>query len=256
MVDAQKTSQWQKAVLWYGLAALACISVAILNGGSLYYYDTAGYLEQGQSLLSSLGLFSDVGGVATGAEGSADTSSDDGVVIGSRSAIYSTLVTLAYFTAGIDTVVLVHTLVMMLAIWLPARIATRLFAPDWSVSAITSIVILAGCLGALPFYTAYLMPDIFAPVLVLSVATLAIFSREMTAFEIALVLGLSLAAVVVHPSHLLMAGIGRSDCCRRICREADLCRCGQNRKILRSCVSPVSDGPHYSGRTRSGGVGR
>jgi len=92
----------------------------------------------------------------------------------------------------------------MLALWLPARIAVRLYAPGWSVAAVTAIPVLASAFGSMPFYTAYAMPDIFAPILLLVIATLTIFARQMRLFEILLAQALGLLAVVTHPSHLLI----------------------------------------------------
>ena len=196
---------WLQAVLWYGLAAMACLVIALINGGALYYFDTAGYLEQGQSTLNSLGLFVQEAASGTGNGAGGETS--DGVVVGSRAAIYSTLLTFFRFTIGINAMVLVNVAAFMASIWLVARIATRLFEHGRSVAATTAIPILFASFGALPFYTAYLMPDVFASILIMVAATWAIFAREMTRLEIALAMILGLAAVVTHPSHLMIAAL-------------------------------------------------
>jgi|GEM_PF-1594621 len=197
---------WLQAVLWYASALFACLLIALINNGALYYFDTAGYLEQGQSTLNALGLFLSDPGSGT-AEAAPQGEAPDGVVVGSRSAVYSTIMTLLHFTAGINTMVLVHVGALMLAVWLAARVATRQFMHGRSVAATTAIPILFASFGSLPFYTAYLMPDIFAPILILVAATIAIFSRDMTGLEIILALALGIMAVVTHPSHLIIAAL-------------------------------------------------
>ncbi|MCB0010135.1 MAG: hypothetical protein KDE04_26905, partial [Anaerolineales bacterium] len=55
------------------------------------------------------------------------------------------------------------------------------------------------------FYIAYLMPDIFAPTLLLSAGVLAAFGRDLRGWEIALATFIALSSIVMHPSHLLIA---------------------------------------------------
>lgn len=200
---------WGHAAMWYGLAFLACTIVAIINHGALYYFDTAGYLEQGKDALSSLGLYPEAT-IETTADTVATSNDTDenGAVVGSRAVIYSFLLTAAQFSAGINAMVVLQSVALILAVWLPARVCTRLFKlNNRSVAMVTAIPILAGALGSLPFYAAYLMPDIFAPILILVAGAFAVFAREMTRGETLLGLALGLAAVVVHPSHLLIAAL-------------------------------------------------
>ena len=194
---------WIQAILWYASAVFACLFVALINNGPLYYFDTAGYLEQGQSTLASIGLFTDT---ALGAEGGGGNSAvPDGVVIGSRSAIYSAIITFLNFTTGINAMILLHVAALIVSVWLVARAASRQFQHGRSIAATTAIPILFAAFGSLPFYTAYLMPDIFAPILILIASTLAIFSRDMSRMEILIAVVLGAIAVITHPSHLLIA---------------------------------------------------
>jgi len=191
------------SLIWYAVAMVACCSLLILNGGALFYFDTASYLEQGKTALSAFGLFSP--DASNGVSGADDGDTSDGIVIGSRSAIYSVVIALARFTVGINWVVLLHSIALIIAVWVPARIAVRKFDVDRSIAQATVIPILVGCAGSLPFYTSFLMPDIFAPILLLVAASLSTFVRDMRFIELILVLGLGGLAVVVHPSHLLIA---------------------------------------------------
>lgn len=198
-----------QAVMWYGLAVFACLLIALINKGPLYYFDTAGYLEQGQSTFGSLGLFeaapSGEDGASAGTEQTAGAKGPDGVVVGSRSVVYATFLTLMHFTIGISAALIVQVAALILSVWLAARVAARQFDHGRSVAATTAIPILFASFGSLPFYTAYLMPDIFAPILILVAATLTIFGRDMYRGEILLAFVLGVGAVVTHPSHMLMA---------------------------------------------------
>ena len=44
------------ALIWLALAFVACMSVTILNGRPLFYYDTRGYIDQGTTGLTQLHL--------------------------------------------------------------------------------------------------------------------------------------------------------------------------------------------------------
>ena len=43
--------------VWLALALLATLWVFFINGGPLYYYDTAGYFAHGNRMFDMLGLF-------------------------------------------------------------------------------------------------------------------------------------------------------------------------------------------------------
>ncbi|MBC7143212.1 MAG: hypothetical protein H5U18_13820, partial [Rhodobacteraceae bacterium] len=49
-------SGFGRAVLWMALAVLACLSVFLVNGRPLFYFDTVGYISQGHSALRQLGI--------------------------------------------------------------------------------------------------------------------------------------------------------------------------------------------------------
>ena len=46
---------WLVAVLWLALALAGMFSVFALNGRPLFYFDTAGYVAQGETALNQLG---------------------------------------------------------------------------------------------------------------------------------------------------------------------------------------------------------
>src|SRR5690606_16726580 len=61
---------------------------------------------------------------------------------------------------------------------------------------------IVACLGSLPFFVAYLMPDTFAPVLLLVIGTLTVFGRGMRPWEVILAILVGIFAIVSHLSHL------------------------------------------------------
>lgn len=190
--------------LWLGAAALACLWVTLANGGPLYYFDTAGYVEQGTAALRQLGLIAPEPVVAAGG-GTAGSVAGAATVDGSRSAVYAVLSGLLVWFGSLDALVLVNVVAVMVALWLPVRVAVResLMADDAARGVALPVIVAA--LGSLPFYVAYLMPDIFAAILLMTGATLAAFGRRMFRWELALALLLGLFAVVSHLSHLAIA---------------------------------------------------
>ncbi len=55
----------------------------------------------------------------------------------------------------------------------PPALLSRVYAPDLPVAALVGLPVLVAAFGSLPFVVSYLMPDIFAPILLLMIATLS-----------------------------------------------------------------------------------
>lgn len=188
------------------LALLATLWIFLANGGVLFYFDTASYVERGQEVLALAGVEipaleaaprDDLGGTIE-----PDPEDGPATVDGSRSMVYSLLTGLFVWAGALEGMVLLNAALAVLAVWLPVRVALRLLAPGLSPAAVTLAAILPAALGSLPFYVAFLMPDILAPALLLAAATLAAFAPRMRGWELALAFGLGALAVTVHLSHL------------------------------------------------------
>ena len=183
------------------LACLALVSVLIANQGApLFYYDTAAYIAQGEAALRTLGLLPTPEIAESGP--ATEYESPPGVV-GSRSLIYGLLL------AGIGAVLgFTAALTPQLIVFLAATtLLARRLDPALIQSRPLSLVILAGCLGSLPFYAAYLMPDLLAPALILAMAALLLDDRRLTPVEAVLCVLIGVAAAVTHLTHLgLVAG--------------------------------------------------
>ncbi len=190
------------AGLWLVLALVAGFSVWALNGGVLFYYDSPGYVAQGAKMLVQLGLTPDQAGPGGAA---ALGESGDNLVNGSRSAVYALVAALLVRLGGINAIVLGNAAVTLLAVWLAVRVLARETAPGRSVAGLIGLPLLVAMAGSLSFYLAFVMPDILTPVLILVIATLAVFARAMTVFELFLAVSLGSFAVVSHISHIPIA---------------------------------------------------
>jgi hypothetical protein len=201
-------------LLWLALAVAALLSVLILNGRPLFYFDTGGYVNQGETALGQLGWkaapAADVpasGAVNGGAApGAAADMGGKGTVDGSRSAVYALVAGIFARIGALEGLIVLNVLAVLASVWLAVRVALR-ETGGGQAGPHVAVPIIVACLGALPFYVAYLMPDTLAPVMILCLATLAAFGRQMRLPEILLALALASFAVVAHLSHLAIAAL-------------------------------------------------
>ena len=236
-------------------ALLAALSVFLINGTGLFYFDTGGYLHAGDGVFEALGLGgapampvlaappnalplptsettpapalppvphpdpvpepaqavevapTDQPGTVLTAAASTVQPPAQSVVIGNRSALYGVVLSFAARTGWLDLVVLVNLGALWLAIWIVVRVVQRDRGARPEALAASAWLILAGCAGSLPFYVAFLMPDLLAPVLILMLAVLCIYPMTLQRGERAAAFALALFAVLSHPSHLLMGAM-------------------------------------------------
>lgn len=195
------------AVLWSALAVACCLWVLAVNGRPLFYWDTVGYIEQGQNALAKVGFKGPAVAVVPTDAVTADAVVPNGpkTVDGSRSLFYSVLSGLLANLRLLDLLVALHTVAVLVAVWIPVRVAIRRFDSALSVHRTMALGLAASAVGAMPFFVAYLMPDIFAPVMILCLATLTVFGRDLRWWELILMVGLGAVAVAAHLSHLGIA---------------------------------------------------
>lgn len=204
MAGPAKTGRSVAAAVWVMAALLAMSSVLILNGRPLFYYDTAGYVDQGQTALEKLGLQDRPDAEQAGA-GQAAGGAKVRTVDGSRSVFYSIIAGVANRLGLLEAILAVNVCALIGAMWLLAGIVIRTAAPLRSRASLASLPLIVGSLGALPFYAAYLMPDLMTPVMILSFATLAAFHRDMRRGELVTAFLIGSLALISHLSNL---GIG------------------------------------------------
>ena len=192
------------APYWYFLAICATLFPLFLNGGPLYYFDTGSYIAQGLGALKTLGF--ELPKIGDGTGGSGVALGEDGAVSGSRAVVYSVMIGLSRLLTGVTALAVFQALLFVAAVALTVRAALRATGTRMDLAARrTAIAIFAAALGTMPFVAVYLMPDIFAPIMILCLGTLAAFAPSMRFWEILAALALAILAVVTHPSHLFIA---------------------------------------------------
>ncbi len=192
-----------RSALLATLAVLACLSVFLINGGPLYYFDTGSYIRQGSVALNS--LLPPVNETST--TGGTYTADDDGTATGSRSLIYGLIIAAFFRADALFAVPVIHLAATLFAVWMLARTAGRSLDGAQNTMLMTAIPLLAAASTSLPFYIAYMMPDIFAPILLIAIAALTAFGQTMRLWELFLISGLALFCIVLHPSHLAITGL-------------------------------------------------
>lgn len=198
--------------VWIALACLACLSVLILNGQPLYYFDSLGYVAQGRAALVKLGWHEPHAAAAAGAAVTAGAGAivdlaGAGTVDGSRSAVYALLAGALSRIGVLEGLIAVNLLAVFLSVWIAMRAALRSLGASDRIAPFVAVPVIAACLGSLPFFIPYYMPDTLAPVLILTLATIAAFGRDMTLPEILLALLIGSFAIVSHLSHFAIAGL-------------------------------------------------
>jgi len=194
----------------YAATIFIALSVFFLNGQPLIYFDTASYVDQGAKLFGApkpVAAETPTDGSAAGQV--ASPAEPDNTVVGSRSIVYAIYLRVVTSVAGLPGVIGSNLAVVWLATWIVARRLARQEPDNLTMNGVTAAEVtaaglLAACLGSLPFYVAFVMPDIFAPVLILLVAVLAVYGHSLRWGEWLAAVLLALFSVVAHPSHLLL----------------------------------------------------
>lgn len=225
MSDRPGASRHLPGPIWLALAVVAMLSVLIVNGRPLFYFDTAGYVAQGETALTQLGwraktppasAAATVTAAAPAAEGTAPTAapatsptadmSGKGTVDGSRSAVYALFAGIFSRLGALEGLIALNVAAVLLSVWLMARTVLR-SQGGVRIAPYVALPIIVACLGSLPFFVAYLMPDTLAPVMILNLALLGVYGRQMRWWEVLLALGLASLAIVSHLSHLAIAAL-------------------------------------------------
>lgn len=207
----------RSSAVWWLLALISCLYVFVLNGGILFYYDTTSYLGWGTSLVAyladAIGLpANEVSPPVEGlssiiSETKSTTASTEEPAVFSRSRVFSLVMGLFARLNILEGIVVLNACIVVASVALPVRVFARSFSSDLPVARAVAISLLVASLGSLPFYVAYLMPDIFTPVLLLVIATLTAFSNKMNWMEITFAFALGAFAMLTHASNIAITMI-------------------------------------------------
>lgn len=182
------------------------LSVWLINGAPLTYVDSGAYLKKGHLALAELGLSAPLQSVTADLPPDApgDETPDD--VDASRSIVYSLALTIVAMLGHVSWTILLQSAVIVATVGLVARVLARVYGLRGVRLAL--LALLAGSAGALPFYTAFLMPDFATAPLVLSLALLAVFAGAgLHRSEAALAVLICVGAASLHLSHLAIVAI-------------------------------------------------
>ena len=211
----------------YGISQLAAIASAALmlclaalwNGQPFFYPDTPTYLrgaEMGVTRLLGPGTLKPwlppqderasrpAGTPATSQQPPLRlkplTSIDDKVVLAGRSVYYGALLYAGYLTGGMWLTVAVQALSA-------AYLLHLLMARLWGLRGrqVVGVAAAISLLSPLGVYAGFLMPDVFAPVVILSLGVLAVYWQQLPDRDRWTVPALLLFGLCAHASHLALA---------------------------------------------------
>lgn len=186
------------------LAILLGLNVWLANGNPLFYFDTVGYLIQGGAAFDLLPSFLSEGGLPGDQAMPADP---DGRVVGSRSLGYSLLLFASAKLGALGFIPVLQLAIVVVTFWLTIRVMSRaagVVAPQLPTLA---AVIGAGCVTSLPFYVAFLMPDILTSMLLVVISVLVAGAGHMRRWEFAALCLIGVVATLSHASHIAIAGL-------------------------------------------------
>ncbi|WP_138935609.1 hypothetical protein [Roseovarius arcticus] len=208
MKDVSIGRAWRAGPILLLIAAvMICLSVLAINRGPLYYFDTGSYFKQGNAALALIlpERRQEKDPATAGQSGQKKAKAEDETTDGSRSMVYALLVAAFWRIGALGGIALVNMTAVFASVWLAARVACRTVPLGRSSLQLTAIPLLAAGATSLPFYIAYVMPDIFAPVMIILLAAVVAMGREMRLSERLAAFALAAFAVVLHPSHLGIA---------------------------------------------------
>ncbi|MFO1176146.1 MAG: hypothetical protein U1E48_13245 [Paracoccaceae bacterium] len=197
-------SRGRASTLWLVAALVGFLSVLAVNGRPLFYFDTIGYVSQGNQALVQLGLASPAPaatGEAAASQGAVRT------VDGSRSPVYSLMAGIFSQLGMLEGVLLANAVALALAAGVLARVLGRTLLAGRPWAETLAMPLVAASFGSLPFFAAYLMPDLLTPVVLIVLATLAVFGADMRRSELVLAYLVGSFAVMAHLSHFPVAGL-------------------------------------------------
>ena len=188
------------------LGALLLMSTAFAGGRPSVFFDTDGYYLMGENLTQAIkrlpaALAGDHKALTTPVS---DDDQIDITIMGARSPWYGFFLYVIDHIGGVWLVATVQALVCAWTLYLLWRAAAP-EAAEW-----TYLALMAGLTvgSTLPFFTTFIMPDVFAGVAAAGFVLLTVFPDRLARWEKAGVFALLAFAYVVHASHMLTAIAG------------------------------------------------
>lgn len=198
-----------RGVLWVGAALVALLWVFLANGHVLFYFDSLFYLDIGDRILKAILPTPDpVTAAGAGSAAEAPATIEGSGANASRSFVFALITGIFLRAQNLGLFALAQALLTVATSLLLAMRLLPAAGPRRPILRLAMLPLIVSAFGALPFYVAYLMPDLLAPLGLLAAAALIIFGRAMSWVELALFWCLAVLSAVSHLSHLaLMAAL-------------------------------------------------
>ena len=188
------------------LATVLFMVAAVVNGYPFFFNDTRSYVRQPAVILKALTKHdfvsdwpssvdtADHGDVAAGTN-TQSTVKNNGIT-SNRSIYYGFLALLGYLVGNFWMTAFIQSAWTAIAGYILVSHTTRAVSKVYPISVIITSV--CTCVG---FYTGYIMPDIFAPIMILSACSLFLFYQHLRVGEITFVVVSIAFSILAHPSH-------------------------------------------------------
>jgi len=194
------------------LVIAALVWPAFYNGQPFFHTDTSAYLRGADAGIQKLthrttawSLPADDSAAAgsaarDGSTASSTSSIRDKTILSGRSPYYGILLYLGELTGGFWVSVVTQACAVLLALPFAVRVAGL---PAWPVARLSAALLAVA--SSAPFYVSFLMPDVFAGVLIIGISVLLAVRRVLPWSDYLVWFALCTAAMVFHESHLIIA---------------------------------------------------
>jgi len=191
-----------KAAVCVLAGAVMLMSTAFAGGRPSVFFDTDGYYLMGENLAQVIKTIPDVfmGHSAVLSTPVSDDDQIDVTVMGARSPVYGLFLFVLEKVGGIWLVAGTQALICSWMLYLLWRAVAPPGRPLWTYLALMGGLTVG---STLPFFTTFIMPDVFSGVSALGFVVLALFGDRLTRPEKAAVFVLMAFAFAVHTSHAL-----------------------------------------------------
>jgi hypothetical protein len=198
-------ARWKRTDLLFAFVALLLFLVpAAINRSPILYPDTIGYFQAGKAAASAAHIPLAARPAATSAQAGPAAqmgiNTEDGVS-DARSVYYGAAFALSWALAGIWALPVLQALLCVVVL----HAALRHLAPNASQRMRWALVAGTGLIGGVGMFATTIMPDVFAGLLILALAIIAIYRPALSRLELLGWLALGAAAILFHKSHLLLA---------------------------------------------------
>ncbi|MGN7999796.1 hypothetical protein [Sphingomonas sp. 22176] len=199
-------ARWKRTDLLFAFVALLLFLVpAAINRSPILYPDSVGYFQAGKAAASAAHIPLPAAHPAAAPAQSSPAAAmgintEDGVS-DARSVYYGTAFILSWAVAGLWALPVLQALLCVVAIYA----ALRHLAPAAPQGVRWTVVAATGLIGGAGIFATTLMPDVFAGLLILALAIIAIYRPAVSRLELFGWLALGVAAILFHKSHLLLA---------------------------------------------------